>query len=147
MRINEVYGSKERLFDMMNKVNNLHENVMPVDERNKIVDDFVKFCDAELELDGDYPEITLVDDIETAKAMKSYGRYMPDDNTLLVVTANRALADSLRTIAHELVHHKQNKEGKLKPDSGETGSPDENEANSIAGIIMRNFGKNNPIIY
>lgn len=147
MKIFNSYGSRERLFEMMSRVNNLNENDMSKDERNIIVDDFMKFVDSELNLDGDYPEVVLVDDIETAKEMKSYGRYMPHKNELLVVTANRALADSLRTIAHELVHHKQGIEGKLNQDSGETGSPEENEANAVAGIIMRKFGKSHPEIY
>ena len=37
--------------------------------------------------------------------------------------------------------------GLLKPNSGETGSDHENDANSIAGIIMRDYGKQNPDIY
>lgn len=147
MRVFGQYGSKERLFEMMNKVNKLNESDMSKDKRDEIVDDFMKFVDGELNLNGDYPEVILVDDVEEAKKMKSYGRYIPDKNELLVVTANRALADSLRTIAHELVHHKQGIEGKLNTNSGETGSPEENEANAVAGIIMRKFGKENPIIY
>jgi hypothetical protein len=31
--------------------------------------------------------------------------------------------------------------------SGETGSDIENEANAMAGVLLRNFGKQNPIIY
>jgi Zn-dependent peptidase ImmA (M78 family) len=147
MRVFDKYGSKERLFEMMNRVNNLNEDSMSIDKRDDIVDKFIKFVDSELELNGEYPEIKLVDDVETAKEMKSYGRYMPDKNELLVVTANRALADSLRTIAHELVHHKQGIDGKLNNNSGATGSPEENEANAVAGVIMRKFGKENPEIY
>ena len=39
------------------------------------------------------------------------------------------------------------KEGKLNNNSGETGSDEENEANSLAGVIMREYGRNNPKIY
>ena len=52
--------------------------------------------------------------------------------------------DILRTLAHELVHYKQKTLGKIKHDSGETGSPEENQANTIAGIIMRHFNKEYP---
>jgi ribosomal protein S27AE len=57
------------------------------------------------------------------------------------------MADILRTLAHELVHHMQNGKGELDSDSGEDGSPSENEANSTAGIIMRKFGRDNPEIF
>jgi hypothetical protein len=53
----------------------------------------------------------------------------------------------MRTLAHELVHHWQNEEGRIKPDSGGTGSDIENEANALAAVLMRNYGKQNPKIY
>jgi hypothetical protein len=37
--------------------------------------------------------------------------------------------------------------GVLKPNSGETGSPEEDQANSIAGVLLREFGKVNSMIY
>ena len=64
-----------------------------------------------------------------------------------VLTKGRALVDILRSIAHELVHAKQHEEGRLEPGSGDYGSPIENEANSIAGIIMRKFQRENRDIY
>ena len=65
----------------------------------------------------------------------------------MVSTSNRHVVDVLRTLAHELVHAKQNELGLIGPDSGETGSDIENDANSIAGIIIRDYGKQNPSIY
>jgi hypothetical protein len=55
------------------------------------------------------------------------------------------MADILRTLAHELVHHHQ----KLNGDEldGEDGSDTENEANARAGVIMRKFGRENPEIF
>jgi predicted nucleic-acid-binding Zn-ribbon protein len=41
----------------------------------------------------------------------------------------------------------QNRRGELDQDSGEDGSPIENEANATAGIIMRKFGRENPQIF
>jgi pyrimidine deaminase RibD-like protein len=74
----------------------------------------------------------------------TFGCYDPQNKTLQLVIGQRHPVDVLRTLAHELTHYKQDIEGKLKPDSGQTGSPEENEANSNAGIIMRNFAKLNP---
>jgi Zn-dependent peptidase ImmA (M78 family) len=66
---------------------------------------------------------------------------------LEVVVHNRNLADILRTVAHELVHHKQNLAGMLNASSGQDGSKHENQANAIAGVLMRIYSKNNPHIY
>jgi hypothetical protein len=63
---------------------------------------------------------------------------------LAVALANRHPVDILRTVAHELVHFKQNMNGELNPDSGETGSPHENQAHELAGVIMRHFNKRYP---
>lgn len=147
MKIHSPYGSKKRLFEMMIKVNKLNEEKLSQNQRSEIVNRFVEFVDNELGLNGQSPKIKLEYDSNLAQDMKSYGRYSPDTDEILVVASNRGMADILRTIAHELVHHKQKKENKIKSDSGETGSNEENEANATAGILMRNFGKNNPIIF
>jgi hypothetical protein len=52
--------------------------------------------------------------------------------------------DVCRTLAHELVHYKQGKTNQLDSESGNTGSREENQANSVAGIIMRKFSKQYP---
>jgi hypothetical protein len=46
-----------------------------------------------------------------------------------------------------LVHHKQNLDGRIDYESGETGSDIENEANAKAGVLLRDFGKKNNEIY
>lgn len=61
-----------------------------------------------------------------------------------MVTANRNPIDVLRTFAHELVHIKQEQDGKLHKGSGQTGSDEENEANALAGILLRNFSQEFP---
>lgn len=147
MRINHPYGSKERLFEMIQRVNNLNEQILPIEKKGKIINDFIKYVDNKLELGNDMPKIIISYDKKEAGSMKSFGKYTPSENELRVVAANRNLADVLRTLAHELTHHKQYKDGKLNPNSNDTGSDDENEANSQAGILLRDFGKINSIIF
>ena len=57
----------------------------------------------------------------------------------------------MRSIAHELTHLKQDKEGRLQDnnhdENNEAGSPIENEANAVAGQIIRKFGEEYPEIY
>jgi len=75
------------------------------------------------------------------------GGYMPDLHKIWIYTGNRNTADVLRTIGHELMHAKQREQSKGKPLDGTTGSPHENEANAMAGILLRTYGKMNPDIY
>lgn len=74
----------------------------------------------------------------------TFGKYMKEENTLYVAVSNRHPNDVLRTLAHELVHYKQDIENKLTSTSGDTGSDIENEAHAIAGIVMRHFNKKYP---
>jgi hypothetical protein len=56
--------------------------------------------------------------------------------------------DVCRTLAHELVHFKQDIGGQLEGENpGATGSPQENEANAEAAVIMRNWGKRFPRLF
>lgn len=67
----------------------------------------------------------------------------------LIYIKDRAIMDIMRSLAHEMVHHQQNERGLLTGDTseGDDGSEIENEANAVAGVIMRLFGKQNPEIY
>ncbi len=147
MRSIYPYGTKERLFDLMKKVNKLDESYLPHNERLNVIKDFIKFVDVFLNLNNNLPKITLSNKSSDAVNLRSFGGYIPSKKEIYIVIANRNLADILRTLAHELVHWKQDLEGRLNENSGQTGSDEENEANSIAGIVLRNYGKKNPIIY
>lgn len=147
-----IDNNKNRLFEVFRKVNNINESKLPdpelsEEDKNRIVNEFVDYVNEYIELNNNIPEIELVHDDQRAKEMKSFGGYIPSDFKIIIVIANRNLADALRTLAHELIHHKQNIEGRLKEDSGETGSNEENEANSLAGVILRNYGKIDSSIY
>ena len=74
----------------------------------------------------------------------SFGMYVNGEQTLHVGISNRHPVDILRTVAHELVHFRQDLRGELNDQSGVTGSPEENQAHEIAGVILRNFNKKYP---
>lgn len=74
----------------------------------------------------------------------SFGRFVNDENTIYLAVEDRHPLDIARTFAHELVHFKQGTEHRLNPMSGETGSPEENEAHEVAGVIMRHLNKKHP---
>jgi hypothetical protein len=110
-----------------------------------IVDDFIEFGKEELSL-GDGFNVKLTDDNDELETLASYDM---SDNEITVLQKNRAVPDIIRSIAHEMVHHKQNELGDLKgnPEEGEDGSPWEDQANSKAGELVRMFGKEFPEIY
>jgi Zn-dependent peptidase ImmA (M78 family) len=115
------------------------------DENANIVEMFKKFLPLAmevLEIDS-LPEIQFSPELNTG-GQPSFGMYVPDENMLVVALANRHPVDILRTVAHELVHYKQHMNDELTPDSGKTGSPQENQAHELAGVIMRNFNKRYP---
>lgn len=101
----------------------------------------LKLCQEILDLEN-FPPINLVNDqpyIE-GENKKSFGVF--DGNTIHVITYGRHPIDVMRTLSHELTHWKQ-KQLNMELD-GSDGSEIENQANSIAGIIMRKFGERYP---
>lgn len=108
--------------------------------------DFIRFACAELGIENP-PTIELIDDRSEAQKNRSFGGYYPSEKTIRVNTGGRHQVDVLRTLAHELVHHKQDLDDRIQPESGETGSDIENEANAVAGILMRKYGRANPNIF
>lgn len=104
--------------------------------------DFLPFVMQELEL-TQLPKIKLSHTIDS-NGQPSFGGFVPDTNSIRLAVNGRHPVDICRTLAHELVHFKQNENNQLNPDSGETGSDEENEANSMAGVIMRKFSKQFP---
>ena len=110
-----------------------------------IVQDFVGFAARHIGF-KDPPRIKLIKDPKLASVRKSFGGYIPGGRIEINV-GNRHIMDVLRTLAHEMVHYQQDMMGKLKPDSGEDGSNEENEANAKAAVIMRLWGKMNPELF
>jgi len=145
MKMFHPYGSKERLFEMVNRVNRLDEELLPKEKKEEIINKFIEETCDYLGVTNDKIEISY--DPTEAAEMTSFGKHTPSDGIIRVVATNRNLADVLRTLAHELVHRKQAQEDRLYVGAGDDGSDIENEANAEAAIIMRKFGKANPIIF
>ena len=108
--------------------------------------DFVDFASNELQL-NDPPKIHVINSSDFTQKWKSFGGYQPMQNKIAIVIKGRGLADILRTLAHEMVHAQRMQLNKLDVSSGQTGSPIENEANALAGVLMRNYGQKNPMIF
>lgn len=135
-------GYLKKLYD----VGDHEEN--PTDNKQlDIVKHFVNFAGNVLQLSNLPDRITLSFDTNAAKDLHSFGYFSPSENNMWVYVKNRNAADIIRTIAHELIHRKQEEEGRIDNTSGETGSEIENEANALAGVLLRNYGKKHVEIY
>jgi len=114
------------------------------DFHDKLVS-FVDYTCAHLGID-EKPTIKYKEDGKDGK-QPSFAAYSPHSKEVMIYTKNRHPMDIFRSVAHELVHHKQNLDGRLGKNiakEGATGSKIENEANSEAGKVMRYFGGDNP---
>jgi cytidyltransferase-like protein len=117
------------------------------EEQTGTIGEFIKYSIKNLGLQSPPSSLTLSYDNDQAKERRSFGYFDPNNKKIWVYVKNRNMADILRTLAHELVHRKQEEDGRLDSTSGQTGSPIEDEANSMAGVLLRNFGKINNGIY
>ena len=112
-----------------------------------ILHDFVRFAAEDLELKS-LPQFDFVFDTKRSMENKSFGGYAPGAEHITITVKHRHIMDVCRTLAHELVHYKQDLDTQLDdPDAGTTGSPQENEANARAAVIMRNWGKKHPNLF
>ena len=109
--------------------------------------DFIRFAAKDLELNS-LPKFDFVFDSNESMERRSFGGYQPGNEHITITVANRHIMDVCRTLAHELVHYKQDLDNELEDDeAGSTGSPQENDANARAAVIMRNFGKAFPDMF
>ena len=108
------------------------------------VEQFCQFCWSRLHWTSK-PVIVVTDDSTEAQDIKSMGSFNPRTGEIRVLRGARLTADWYRTLAHELVHHTQRDTGKTL--DGADGSHIENEANSQAAVILREYGRLNPQIF
>lgn len=92
------------------------------------------------------PEIKVKKDLEeSANFFGKTAYYNPNENTIVLYTHNRHPKDVMRSFTHEMIHHKQNLEGKLKEvNTSNTNSDDsllelEKEAYLQGNIVFRNW--------
>lgn len=102
---------------------------------------FIKFINDEMNLNKPF-NIKL--SISRDDDLKTYAYYNKENGHIKVYIKNRGLADVLRSIAHELIHHKQNQDNLLNLSHPDVGGQIEDEANSVAGQLVKKFGYKHP---
>ncbi len=106
---------------------------------------FVKFVKNQLELDS-IPTIVIKSNRDGLKTTANYD-YTKENKVVKVYGKNRALVDIMRSVAHELVHHKQFEQGRLEVKPPDIGGEIEDEANAKAGQFIKMYSKEDPTIY
>jgi len=108
-----------------------------------IIKQFAMHCIKELGLKGTI-HIKLS---KHQTGMPTAGYFDPGTCRVFVAVHNRAIADVMRTLAHELTHCHQQQQGTEFPNDDEGLQPLENEANISSGILVRFYGRKHPEIY
>ena len=116
------------------------------DQLKKIIQRFYTSCIDKLQLKNP-PRLRLETTPAWSQENGSFGQYEPETNTLILATADRHVLDILRTMAHEMTHRQQDERNPLPDHAGETGSPWEDQANAMAGRIMRDWAREQPSMF
>lgn len=115
------------------------------DDKKEKLNGFVKFVKEQLKLET-VPTIVVKKDRDGLKTTANYD-YTKENKVVKVYGKNRALVDIMRSIAHELVHHKQYEQGRLKVQPPDIGGEIEDEANAKAGQFIKMYAKEDKTIY
>jgi hypothetical protein len=115
------------------------------DEKKEILDKFVLFVKEQLELKT-VPTVKIQNHRDGLKTTANYD-YTKENKIIKICAKNRALVDVCRSIAHEMVHHKQFEQGRLKVQPPDIGGEIEDEANAKAGQFIKMYAKEDPNIY
>lgn len=116
------------------------------DDNKEKLDSFVKFVKEQLEIKT-VPTIKIQNNRDGLKTTANYD-YTKENKIIKVCSKGRALVDVMRSIAHEMVHHKQFEDGRLDgPQPPDIGGEIEDEANAKAGQYIKMYSKIDPTIY
>jgi Zn-dependent peptidase ImmA (M78 family) len=112
-------------------------------DQKDIIRDFVAWVFEKLHIKGPLPNIEFSPDKEQPKQDRT-GYYDPNTNKMWIYTGNRNLVDILRTLGHELAHHKQRTMGDITHNNKI--SDIETQADQAAGMLMKLYTKLYPEI-
>lgn len=115
------------------------------DKQKERITEFVKFVKGELKLKS-APKVVLQNGKNQLKTTASYD-YTKPEKIIRVNAKNRMTVDIMRSIAHEMVHHKQYEQGRLEVKPPDIGGEIEDEANAKAGQYIKLFAQKDKTLY
>jgi Zn-dependent peptidase ImmA (M78 family) len=125
MRLNEIEQSSSKISDLKK---------------------FVSWACDRLDIEN-MPTVKFGTKLSDVKQKRTFGS-TNSDGYIWVHIANRNTADTMRTLCHELIHHKQFEIGTAHDGMNKEQTQSiEDEANAIAGRMMRDYGAEHEEIY
>ena len=115
----------------MHKIKNLAAKTL----NEELLEEFLNFVNEELKINKPYSVYFVEDKTNAKDPLGRTAMYNPSSSSIYIYATNRHPKDILRSIAHELVHHKQHCDGELENMSFEKS---EIEANA-GGFLVRKF--------
>jgi hypothetical protein len=115
------------------------------DTNKEKLKEFIIFVKKELDLKTT-PKIRFQTTRKDLNTTASYN-YMEEKKLIKIYVKNRALVDIMRSVAHEMTHHKQFEDGRLETKPPDIGHEIEDEANAKAGKFIKLFSKLDKTIY
>lgn len=122
------------------------QEITTVKRKVELAREFVSWAIQKLDITGT-PKIKYSNNKDNVRQKHTFGTTVPSGD-IWVYVGERNTADILRTLCHELVHFKQFEDGTAieTMDQDQT-QRIEDEANALAGRMMREYGKHNVEIY
>ena len=117
----------------------IDKNLNLTPDHSRLAGEFTLFCAEHLPIEGDF-EVYLVSNREP-HSISTTALYEVGNNCCKVYAKDRALADVLRSVAHEMTHMMQDEMGLINGPIRDAGGFHEDQANSKAGEILKLFAK------
>ena len=108
-------------------------------EKIRLAGEFTLFCADNLPIEGDF-KVHMVSQREP-HSITTTALYEVGNNCCRVYCKDRALADCLRSIAHEMTHMMQDQIGLISGPIRDAGGFHEDQANARAGELLKRFVK------
>ena len=108
-------------------------------EKIRLMGEFILFCADNLPIRGLF-EVHVVNSREP-HGISTTALYEVGNNCCKVYGKNRALADVMRSVAHEMTHMMQDQIGIIKGPIRDAGGFHEDQANARAGELIKRFAK------
>jgi len=117
----------------------IDKNLNYTPEKIKLMGEFILFCADSLPIKGLF-EVHVVNS-RKPHGITTTALYEVGNNCCKVYGKNRALADVMRSVAHEMTHMMQDQIGILKGPIRDAGGFHEDQANAKAGELIKLFAK------
>lgn len=131
----QVFKSLDRSVPVATKDQDLKESVDPDKMRH-----FINWVRKKLHIKSGIPHMIFQQDKEAPDQHRT-GYYNPNTEKLWVYTGNRNMIDIMRTVAHELAHHKQREDGETY--ATKEMAEIESQADMAAGMLIKLYVRQN----